>query len=113
METYDTSYSLFSTKADLNTFNNNSFHLKKELFDRTMPLHQIILFANQAASRKEIVCIQIEKEVSKRRFVRFNMEGVFKKSVNQNRQIIFESSDKKTLHLLPIECILSIQLTSS
>lgn len=113
METYDISYSLFPAKADSRTSKNNSVHSKKEIFDRAMPLHQVILFANQAAIRKEVVCIQIEKEVSKRRFVRFNMEGIFRKSVNQNRQIIFESNDKKTLHLLPIECILSIQLTSS
>lgn len=111
METYDTSHSLFSTKVDSSNFSRDSLHLKKELFDRTMPLHQVILFANQAAIKKEVVCITVEKKINKRNFLRFTMKGSFRKNVNQNRQIIFESIDKKTLHLLPIESILSIQLT--
>ena len=113
METYDTSHSLFLVKDDSKKIK-KSIHpyagSQKDVFDPVMPLHQIILFANQAAFKKNIVSITIEQEINKKAFKRSTLKGVFRSGVNRNRQITFESEDKKLIHLLSIESILSIQL---
>lgn len=112
METYNPSHSLFSARVDSCSFRAEQSYFQQDLFNRVMPLYQVIRFVNQAAAKKEPVYITVEKQINKKNFLRFTMKGIFRKAVNQNRQVAFESSDKKTLHLLPVESILSIQLAS-
>ena len=113
METYDTSHSLFPVKDDSKKLKDMIYPYagsQKNVFNSVMPLHQIIFFANQAAFKKNTVSITIEQEINKKAFKRSSIKGMFRTGVNQNRQITFESEDKKLIHLLSIESILSIQL---
>lgn len=116
METYDSQTFSFFPKENFPRPSKRSLEKRDsniEIFDTVMPLHQVIRFANQAAKKNELIYVIVEQQINRKTFQRTKLKGSFRTPVNKNRQIAFESADKKILFLLPIESILSIQLAVS
>lgn len=80
------------------------------LADAVMPLYQVIRFANQAAEKKQTVIITIEQKQADQTYLRSTMKGIFRSGVNRNKQVTFESADRKFLHFFSIEQVLAIQI---
>ena len=102
----------YITKSnELHIYNrkNNATSVNPVLTEVVMPLYQVIRFANQAAERKQAVVITVEYKLDDHTYTRYTMQGKFRSSVNKNKQITFESINRKFLHFFNVEQILSIQ----
>ena len=112
MENYYTEYShptLLNTGNHSYNRKNNPTSVNPVLTEVVMPLYQVIRFANQAAERKQAVVITVEYKLDDHTYTRSTMQGKFRSSVNKNKQITFESINRKFLHFFNVEQILSIQ----
>lgn len=112
MENYDNEYSrltLLNTGNHSHNRKNNRTPINPVLTEVVMPLYQVIRFANQAAERKQAVVITVEFKLDDHTYTRSTMKGKFRSSVNKNKQITFESINRKFLHFFNVEQILSIQ----
>lgn len=84
--------------------------IQPELIDSVMPLYQIIRFANQASKHRLKVYTTIEFKRTNGSYTRKTFKGVFRSLVNENRQIVFETSNPNITYILSIEQLLAIQL---
>ncbi|MGP6138753.1 MULTISPECIES: hypothetical protein [unclassified Jeotgalibaca] len=113
MENYYNEHSrptLLKSGNILHNKNNETTHADPVLTEAVMPLYQVIRFANQAAERKQTVLITVEHKLGKNAYTRSTMKGMFRSGVNQNKQVTFESFNRKFLHFFNIDQILAIQI---
>ena len=110
MENYYTNHLPFKLTNEPNKFFPSKQESQPSLMDKVMPLHQVIRFANQAASKKQSVYVTIEQATTNRKFNRTILKGRFRTSLNNNRQITFTSDNNKVMYLLKIDQILAIEL---
>ena len=110
MENYYSNHLSLKQINGLNEFPPTKQVSQSVLMDKVMPLHQVIRFANQAASKKQSVYVTIEQATTNGKFNRTILKGCFRTLLNNNRQITFMSDNNKVMFLLKIDQILAIEL---